>query len=204
VVEGEAIVSSESKVEEEALASIRAHFAIGDFRTVDQDPAFGIRQIVDIAMKALSPGVNDTSTAVACVDYLSAILSRVALRHLDIRILKSEEIQRIVAPMPLFSDFVAKSLDEIRLSAAAKVSVILRMLGLVERVADVTHEPARKLALLQHARLIAQMADDTVPTSYDRARINLAIDAARHSLGAGEQLPSLSISSPDVKASPER
>jgi uncharacterized membrane protein len=46
-----------------------------------QDPAVGIRQIVDIAMKALSPGVNDTSTAVMCVDYLTSILARLTVRQ---------------------------------------------------------------------------------------------------------------------------
>ncbi|HZF68548.1 MAG TPA: DUF2254 domain-containing protein, partial [Gemmatirosa sp.] len=45
---------------------------ISAFRTVEQDAAFGVRQLVDIALKALSPGINDTTTAVACVDYLGA------------------------------------------------------------------------------------------------------------------------------------
>jgi len=45
---------------------------------VEQDPAFGIRQLVDVALKALSPGINDTSTAAMCVDYLAAILARLA------------------------------------------------------------------------------------------------------------------------------
>ena len=57
-----------------------AAYNISSHRTVDQDPAFGIRQIVDMALKALSPGVNDTSTAVMCVDYLTAILARLAAR----------------------------------------------------------------------------------------------------------------------------
>lgn len=47
---------------------------------MEQDPAFGIREIVDVALKALSPGVNDISTAVMCVDYLAMILARLAPR----------------------------------------------------------------------------------------------------------------------------
>lgn len=47
-------------------------------RTVEQDPAFGIRQLVDVALRALSPGINDTSTAAMGVDYLAAIQARLA------------------------------------------------------------------------------------------------------------------------------
>jgi uncharacterized membrane protein len=56
---------------------------IGRHRTVQQDAAFGVRQIVDVAMKALSPGVNDTTTAVMCVDYLTAVLVRMGSRRIS-------------------------------------------------------------------------------------------------------------------------
>ncbi|WP_437688145.1 DUF2254 family protein [Sorangium sp. So ce176] len=56
-------------------------YMIGGHRTADQDPSFGVQQIVDVALKALSPGINDTTTAVTCVDYLSAILARAAGRR---------------------------------------------------------------------------------------------------------------------------
>ena len=63
---------------ERPSSALNAAYGISRHRTVDQDPAFGIRQIVDMALKALSPGINDTSTAVMCVDYLTAILARLA------------------------------------------------------------------------------------------------------------------------------
>ncbi|MCW8799700.1 MAG: DUF2254 domain-containing protein, partial [Desulfobacter sp.] len=62
--------------DQQTIDALNAAYSIGRHRTVDQDPAFGIRQIVDVAIKALSPGVNDTSTAVMCVDYLTSILAR--------------------------------------------------------------------------------------------------------------------------------
>jgi uncharacterized membrane protein len=62
------------------IAALQAAYTIDRHRTVEQDSAFGIRQIVDMALKALSPGINDTTTAVMCVDYLSAILARLASR----------------------------------------------------------------------------------------------------------------------------
>jgi uncharacterized membrane protein len=84
VVEGAPLMSVAglSGPDDEAAAELKAVYVISRQRTVQQDAGFGIRQIVDIAMKALSPGVNDTTTAVMCVDYLGAILARLAVRGL--------------------------------------------------------------------------------------------------------------------------
>ena len=66
----------------EVIAAVQAAYSIDRYRTVYQDCAFGIRQIVDMALRALSPGINDTTTAVMCVDYLTAILARLASRNI--------------------------------------------------------------------------------------------------------------------------
>ena len=66
----------------EIITALQAAYTIDRHRTVEQDSAFGIRQIVDMALKALSPGINDTTTAVMCVDYLSAILAGIATREI--------------------------------------------------------------------------------------------------------------------------
>lgn len=55
-------------LDEEDTARLRALYAIGRQRTVEQDAAFGIRQIVDVALKGLSPGINETTTAIVCID----------------------------------------------------------------------------------------------------------------------------------------
>ena len=67
--------------DDEIIATLQAAYSIDRYRTVYQDCAFGIRQIVDMALRALSPGINDTTTAVMCVDYLTAILARLASRE---------------------------------------------------------------------------------------------------------------------------
>ena len=73
-------VALDSPPDDELVASLQAAYTISRHRTLEQDCAFGIRQIVDMAMRALSPSVNDTTTAVMCVDYLAAILSRLTVR----------------------------------------------------------------------------------------------------------------------------
>jgi uncharacterized membrane protein len=84
VVRGTALASLvlEKPPEKEIIVALQAAYGIDRHRTVSQDAAFGIRKIVDIALKALSPGINDTTTAVICVDYLSAILARLAHRSI--------------------------------------------------------------------------------------------------------------------------
>ena len=73
-----ASLALEDPPDQETIAALQATFSISSHRTVEQDAAFGIRQIVDVALKALSPGIIDTTTAVMCVDYLTAILARIS------------------------------------------------------------------------------------------------------------------------------
>ncbi len=192
-VEGAPLVCASCPLDDAAAATLRAHFAIGDFRTVDQDAGFGIRQIVDIALKALSPGVNDTSTAVSCLDYLSAILCRLATRRLEPLFCEEDGKLRVITPAPDFGEHVAKSLDEIRLSAAGNVTILLKMLGVLQRVAKATRSAPRHEALLRHAQLVAEAADHSAPAAYDRERISVRIESVRDALGAAQEtLPPLS------------
>ena len=75
-----ASLALEVSPKDEVVSALRSAYSINRHRTVEQDSAFGVRQIVDMALRALSPGINDTTTAIMCVDYLTAILARLALR----------------------------------------------------------------------------------------------------------------------------
>ncbi|MEO6739004.1 MAG: DUF2254 family protein, partial [Chthoniobacteraceae bacterium] len=178
-LEGAPLVCASCPLDDAAAATLQAHFAIGNFRTVDQDVGFGIRQIVDIALKALSPGVNDTSTAVSCLDYLSAILCRLATRRITPAFSDEGGKLRVIAPAPDFGEHVARCLDEIRLSAAGNVTILLKMLGVLQRVAKATHSATRREALIRHARLVAEAADHSAPAAYDRERISVRIESVR-------------------------
>lgn len=107
------------------------------------------------------------------------------LRHLQ------QSLLRVVARAPAFRDFVAKSLDEIRLCAHGNVTIHLSMLRLLSRVAGRTNEPARRRVLLEHGRLIVDLAHDTVPAPYDRERINVEIKILRGALEDGTELTPL-------------
>ena len=201
VAAGMPLASLSTELEKDATRTLRRLFVIGAFRTIDQDAGFGVRQIVDIAMKALSPGVNDTSTAVTCIDYLSVLLSKLATRRLDAPFTTMNGKQRVLARAPLFEDFVAKAFDEIRLSADGNVTIVLQMLCALRRIGSVTESHSRKLALIIHARAILDAADRTIPSAHDRARIDNDLQAVREVLGISlSDLPALAPMPPDSAA----
>ena len=105
--------------EEETAAALQAAYSISRHRTLQQDCAFGIRQIVDMALRALSPSTNDTTTAVMCVDYLAAILARLASRNIPSSHRYEEGELRVIAVGPTFASLVAESFDQIRAAPQA-------------------------------------------------------------------------------------
>ena len=106
-----ASLSLEETPDEETITALQATFCISRHRTVEQDPAFGIRQFVDVALKALSPGINDTTTAVMCVDYLTAILARIAPRQIPSLYRYEEGELRVIAKGPSFESLLAETVD---------------------------------------------------------------------------------------------
>jgi uncharacterized membrane protein len=91
------------------------HVGIGPERTLFQDTAFGFRQLVDIAEKALSPAVNDPTTAVQCIDRLHDLLRRLVVRPLPSgRHGDADGVLRLVVPHPSWDDYVHLAFDEIR------------------------------------------------------------------------------------------
>ena len=68
--------------DDDFAAALREAYSVGSSRTIEQDPAFGVRQIVDIGLKALSPGINDTTTGVMCLEHLGTIVEAIAQREI--------------------------------------------------------------------------------------------------------------------------
>ncbi len=168
---------------QETIAALNASYSISSYRTVDQDPAFGVRQIVDMALKALSPGVNDTSTAVICVDYLKAILARLASRRFPALRRYEESELRVIAVAPTFENLLLEAFDQIRRNAEGNVSVMSRMLGALDAIASLTDSPRRRRALREQVQRISELADRTIDSAHDRARIEERLSRTREALG---------------------
>ncbi|MBU0944593.1 MAG: DUF2254 domain-containing protein [Proteobacteria bacterium] len=168
--------------DQKAIDALNAAYSIGRHRTVQQDPAFGIRQIVDMAIKALSPGVNDTSTAVMCVDYLTSILARLASRQFPPLYRYDGETLRVVAIVPSFEGLLAEAFDQIRGSAEANVAILARLLGALDTIGSLTIMPSHLRALYEQLQCIAELADRCIESSHDRARIERRLSEVRETL----------------------
>lgn len=175
VIENSPLASVAGKEpDDESIRKLNAAYNVGRDRTVQQDAAYGIRQIVDIALKALSPGINDTTTAINCIDFLGAIVARLAPRPFAARDRSDGSQLRLIARGPTFPGLLAEAFDQIRQNAEGNVAVLTRLLQVLEIVATRTTDVHRRAALRQQADLIAETAKRSVPSAHDRATIQMA------------------------------
>jgi uncharacterized membrane protein len=150
---------------EKALA--RAHVT-GPHRTLMQDPVFAIDQLVEIAIRALSPAVNDTFTALTCLDWLSSGLSRISSRNLTERVYRDEEGRvRLIAADWSYPKMVNRAYDKIRQAASGMPAVIIRMLDSLRAVADATSTVTQREVLMRQGEMVLRTARDSVTEPYD-------------------------------------
>lgn len=168
--------------DEEIMAVLRAAYSIDRNRTVHQDCAFGIRQLVDMALRALSPGINDTTTAVMCVDYLTAILAQLASREIPSSLRQEDGELRVISIGQTFAGLVAESFDDIRGSADGNVAILLRMLGALQTIASQTDHPDRRQVLREQAEYIAELAGRRIESPHDQARVENRLARVREAL----------------------
>ena len=168
----------------EITAAVQSAYGVNRHRTLDQDCGFGIRQIVDMALRALSPGTNDTTTAVMCVDYLTAILSRLASRNVPSSHRYEEGQLRVITVGPTFASLVAESFDQIRGSAEGNLVVLLRMLRAVETIASLAASGSRRQVLREQMEWIAEVAARTIRSPHERTEFTTRLTKARKILEA--------------------
>jgi uncharacterized membrane protein len=120
---------------------------LGPDRTFEQDPKYAVRLLVDVAIKALSPAINDPTTAVQALDQIEDLLLRMGQRDLDVgRVRDAGGRLRLVMPVPTWNDLVVLALDEIRYCGATSVQVMRRMRALLEDLKEQVR-PDRRAAL---------------------------------------------------------
>lgn len=163
--------NSELALDSKTIKRVNARFGIARHRTIEQDVGFGIRQIVDIALKALSPGVNDTTTAINCIDFLGEILSELAERPLQLQVSR-EEAQNVLVRSADFEDYLQTAFDQIRLAARGNPAVFERLLSTLSFIAPFAKHESRRKALSRHVDLIAEFAEETLATDYEKAKVS--------------------------------
>jgi uncharacterized membrane protein len=163
-------------------SDLRAAYSIDRNRTVYQDCAFGIRQLVDMALRALSPGINDTTTAVMCVDYLTAILTRLASRKIPSSRRYEDGELRVISIGQTFATLVPESFDQIRGGAEGNLAIMLRMLDALQTIASLTGSPNRRRVLREQVEGMAELAGRTIESLRDQARFESRLARVREAL----------------------
>lgn len=145
--------------------------AFGDHRSTSADLEQSVRQLVEVALRALSPGINDPHTAIGVLDQLGSALCRVAPRHFPSRVY--ERNGRITLQVPTFDydGLVDAMFNAIRQNAADQPSVLIRLLEVLTAVADVETNVARRGGLLRHAELVRSDAKRAVFNETDLAAV---------------------------------
>jgi len=148
---------------------LQAAVALGSERTLEQDPTFAFRILVDIAIKALSPAINDPTTAVLAIDQLHRLLRLVGLRHVSREDIfdKAGEL-RLVFRTPNWEDFVHLACTEIRLFGAGSIQIMRRMRALLENLMQ-TLPPHRHADLRQQLKLLDRTIEEHYTFAEDRA-----------------------------------
>jgi uncharacterized membrane protein len=178
VLRGERLASIVPASEARRLeAAVDRHVAIGRHRTLTQDGEFGIAQIVEIAIRALSPAVNDTFTGVACVDWLAdALLTFADKPPLEGNWYDAAGELRVWMPAVRIERLIKLAFDQIRQASATTPAVLIRQLDVIRRLAPRMSEAARR-ALADQADAIRDTATGLVPL--DRRDLDAAYERAR-------------------------
>ena len=155
----------------------RAH-VVGPYRTLSQDVSFGIDQLVEIALRALSAAVNDTFTALTCIDWLGENLCKIVAQWHPARVYRDARgFIRVVAAEPSYDRLVQRSFEKIRQSSLGQPAVMIRMLEALTRIMAETTSEGQRRVLLEQAAMIDRACERSVTEAADRADIRRRYEA---------------------------
>jgi uncharacterized membrane protein len=154
-------------------SELRSTLAFGPERTLEQDPTFAFRIAVDIALKALSPAINDPTTAVIAIDQLARLLRSAGNRNLRTdELLAATGELRVICRTPNWEDFVHLALTEIRLCGAQNIQIARRLRAMIENLME-TLPKHRHPALRDQLTLLDREVDRCFIYPEDRALANV-------------------------------
>lgn len=166
---------------------------LGRERTFEQDPKYPLRVLVDIAIKALSPAINDPTTAVQTLDQIEDLLRRLGSRKLDTGFVPDESGKlRLIFPMPTWEDYLTLAFDEIRQYGATSVQVMRRLRSILIELIDALPDAGRTEAVqkyLAHLDLTVELSDlDAEDRLVARQEDRQGLGLARHRRGSEERV----------------
>jgi uncharacterized membrane protein len=158
---------------------VRGHVT-GPYRTLTQDISFGFDQLVEIALRALSPAVNDTFTAMTCVDWIGDCLCRISTLWRPQRIRRDATGHiRVIAYQADFDRLVERAFEKIRQASDGMPAVMIRQLESLAKIVDQTPDRGRRVLLLRQAEQIQRASLRSVAEAADRDDVTRRYEAVR-------------------------
>lgn len=155
-------------IDEEQLKSISRQFIIGKTKNAQQDLEFYINQMVEIAARALSPGVNDPYTAIACIDNLTAIMCHLTQVNFPSRYrIDDEKNLRIIANTLDFEGILDVSFNQIRQFSAGSTAVIIRLMEALITINKFAKKEGFKKAVIKHAKMVLNVGKESIKDESD-------------------------------------
>jgi uncharacterized membrane protein len=171
------------RVPDDMQKSLQGAFVLGNQRTTSQDVEFAILQLVEIAVRALSPGVNDPFTAIACIDRLGSAFCKLARRNFPSagRYDDAQKLRLIAEPIT-FSGLADAAFNPLRSYARSSVGVTLNLMNAIALIASVATRASDLVELEKHADMIARGALEALPEAADREAVDTAHRDVRKAL----------------------
>lgn len=167
-----ALLLGENSEQENCSEKIHSALIIGDTQTAEQDPEFAIRQLVEIALRALSPGINDPFTAMACMDRLGEAITLVMDRNPPENIYCDENGDPRLVLKPIdFDGIVGTVFNQIRQNSEGKIDIIIKLHDVISHLALHVKRKAQAQSLMRQLQAIHQTCSDTVKAELDRQAV---------------------------------
>ena len=202
IVEGSCLLSAwpSERLTEEIYNSLTGPFILGGARSAEQDIEFSIQQLVEVALRALSPGINDPRTAMNCIDWLGASLCRLADKYDPFPYrFDGEGRLRVVLKPVTFAGLTNVAFDQIRQYGRTSVAVTLHLLETITTVAEHTCQPDMCQALRRHALMCKEIADTEAFGNWDRKDMEERLKAALEALERKKETGTEPASQPEKK-----
>ena len=150
----------------------------GPYRTLAQDVSFGMDQLVEICIRALSSAVNDTFTALTCIDWIGDSLYQVTGRWQPSRVYRDGNgTVRVIATETTYGRLVSRGFEKVRQAGAGMPAVLIRQLDALTRIMERTVSDGERQALMNQAGMIERLGESSVDEPEDRADISRAYQA---------------------------
>lgn len=157
---------------EQVTSQLSETFILGPARTPTQDVKFAVRQLVEIAVRALSPGINDPFTAMTCIDRLGAALCRLASRKIPSPYrYDAEDKLRVVADAVTFAGVTNAAFNQIRHYSRSSTAVTISLLETIAVIAQCAQRQEDRQALRRQALMIKRGSDTALPEEQDRKEV---------------------------------